>query len=273
MGISKNAFGRCDGRHRLGHPHRHARARRDAHPAARQRRHQRGMDFRQDPPHRRWFENAAPRPPLRARERQAARRVMGGGVCRHRRQGEGRQAGNNRRDRRRSRHGRRNVRAARPDGQAWLAQSRLPPGWLEAAPRIRARLLHLQRHHRGHRRGGCDHGDRVQPATRIARAQRPHPQALAQRRRAHRPDWRKGGFDLSLQLPGRRTGLVASVRGPRPRRQKGPDVDSRPRRLRPPRRRGRAGDGAQSLRLDGRDQGRLERILRASHRRSPGRRP
>ena len=61
-------------------PHRHARARGDAHPAARQRRRERGVDFRQDPPRGRRPAHAAPRPALYPRERAAAAGILVGGL-------------------------------------------------------------------------------------------------------------------------------------------------------------------------------------------------
>ena len=72
------------------HPHRYPRQRGDAHPAAHQRRHQRGMDFRQDPPRRRRLAHAAARSALRARERQAAPGDLERGVQRHRRESRAR---------------------------------------------------------------------------------------------------------------------------------------------------------------------------------------
>ncbi len=50
MGAQQDGIDRRDGRARLGDPRRFARPRGDAHPAARQRRRERGMDFRQDAP-------------------------------------------------------------------------------------------------------------------------------------------------------------------------------------------------------------------------------
>ena len=67
----QDRVGRRDGRARLGDPHRLARPRSGAHPAARQRGDQRGVDFRQDPPRRRRPQDPAARPALRARRRQA----------------------------------------------------------------------------------------------------------------------------------------------------------------------------------------------------------
>ena len=64
VGAQQDRVDRRDGRARLGDPHRHARTRGDAHPAAHQRRRERGMDFRQDPPRRRWAAHAAARSAL-----------------------------------------------------------------------------------------------------------------------------------------------------------------------------------------------------------------
>src|SRR6266705_27742 len=50
MGAQQDRVDRRDGCAQLGDPHRHARARGDAHPATRERGCERGVDFRQDPP-------------------------------------------------------------------------------------------------------------------------------------------------------------------------------------------------------------------------------
>ena len=65
--LNKTAVDRRDGRARLGDPHRHARTRGDAHPAAHQRRRERGVDFRQDAPRGRRPAHAAARPALHPR--------------------------------------------------------------------------------------------------------------------------------------------------------------------------------------------------------------
>ena len=72
VGTGQDRIDRRDGCARLRDPHRYARPRGDAHPAARQRRRERGVDFRQDAPRRRWPADAAARPALCARERPAA---------------------------------------------------------------------------------------------------------------------------------------------------------------------------------------------------------
>ena len=141
---------------------------------------ERGVDFRQDAPDRRRSEDAAPRPPLYARERPAASGLLAGGVRRHRRQGEGDVA-------------RRSIGALVGDlaaveemfalkllmRAAWLAESRLPPGRREARSEIRPRLLSLQRDDRGHRGGRRAAHHRRQSAQGSAGSQRAHPQALA----------------------------------------------------------------------------------------------
>ena len=72
LGADQDGIDRRDGCARLRHSRRHARPRGHAHPAARQRRHQRRMDFRQNPPRRRRLAHAAPRSALRSRERPAS---------------------------------------------------------------------------------------------------------------------------------------------------------------------------------------------------------
>ena len=73
VGADQDRIDRRDGCARLGDPHRHPRARGHAHPAARQRRRERGMDFRQDPACGRWPAHPAARPALHPRGRAAAR--------------------------------------------------------------------------------------------------------------------------------------------------------------------------------------------------------
>ncbi len=77
VGIRQDRIGRRDGRARLGDPGRLARSRGGAHPSARQRRDQRGVDLRQDPPHRRRPQDPAARPALCAGRRQAEGRRAG----------------------------------------------------------------------------------------------------------------------------------------------------------------------------------------------------
>ncbi len=102
---------------------------------------------------------------------------------------------------------------------AWRRCSRCRRSWARSAaptstaartapsstPR-RARLLPLQCHRRRHRAGGRAAHRRLQPAPRVAGAQRAHPQALAARRVSHRRGGRAGGPDLPLQLSRRRPG-------------------------------------------------------------------
>ena len=118
VGARQDAIDRRDGRARLRHPHRHARARGDAHPAAHQRRRERGMDFRQDAPRRRRPAHAAARSALCARQWPPAAGVLERGLRRHRRQGEGEQARAHRRARGRSCGRRGDVRAQGADGRA-----------------------------------------------------------------------------------------------------------------------------------------------------------
>ena len=89
MGVQQDRVGRRDGRARLRDPRRRARPRSDPHPAARQRSDQRGVDFRQDPPCRRWAQGPAPRQALCARRGQAHARELAAGVRRDRRQDQG----------------------------------------------------------------------------------------------------------------------------------------------------------------------------------------
>ena len=118
VGARQDRIDRRHGRARLRHPHRHARPRGDAHPAARQRRRERGMDFRQDAPRGRRAAHAAARSALCARERPAAPGDLERGVRGHRRQGRARQRQAHRRDRRRSRRGRGDVCAQGSDDAA-----------------------------------------------------------------------------------------------------------------------------------------------------------
>ena len=86
LGAEQDRVDRRDGRARLGDPRRHARARGDAHPAARQRGRERGVDFRQDPPRRRRPARAAARPALYPRRTGGcAPASWRGGVRGHRR--------------------------------------------------------------------------------------------------------------------------------------------------------------------------------------------
>ena len=154
------------------------------------------------------------------------------GVRRDRRQGEGGNPAEHRGDRRRSRERRGDVRAQGSDGQARLAKRRLPPGRFEAPSEIRPRLLYLQFDDRRHRSGGRHPDHRLQSASRGAGAQRAHPQALAEGRRAHGRDRRAGRPDLQVQLPRRRAGDPRPGRGKAGRGNDEADVHRRRRRLR-----------------------------------------
>ena len=134
------------------HPHRYARPRGHAHPAAHQRRHQRGVDFRQDAPCRRWAAHAAARSALCARERQACVRRPGTRPSpRSPPKSSKANAEAHRRDRRRSRRGRGNFRAQGFDDAARRRQSRLPAGWLGARSGLGPGELSVQCDHRRHR--------------------------------------------------------------------------------------------------------------------------
>ena len=124
LGTGQDAVGRRHGRRWLRDPGRYPRPRGDAHPAARQRGRERGVDFRQDPPRRRRPAHAAARPALYQGERQASRRLMAGSVCRDRGQGRRHPRHADRRHRRRSRRRRRHVRDEGTAGQMRLDQSR-----------------------------------------------------------------------------------------------------------------------------------------------------
>ena len=87
VGARQDPVDRRHGRRRFGDPDRHPRPRGDADPAARQRGGERGVDFRQDPSHRRRSAHPAARSALYPGRRPAPRGVLGGGVRRDR--GEG----------------------------------------------------------------------------------------------------------------------------------------------------------------------------------------
>ena len=114
VGADEDRDHRRDGCARLGDPRRHPRPRGDAHPAARQRGRERGVDFRQDPPRGRRPAHAAARPALCPRGRPAACRRPG--PRRSRRSPPRCKAPTpepHRRDRRRSRGGRGDVSRSR----------------------------------------------------------------------------------------------------------------------------------------------------------------
>jgi hypothetical protein len=89
VGIAQDRNHRRDGRGRLSHPCRCARARSDARAAASQRRGQRGVDLRQDPFHLGRASFATSGQALYPRKRQAARSQLGRGVRTDCRQAEG----------------------------------------------------------------------------------------------------------------------------------------------------------------------------------------
>ena len=214
VGADQDRIDRRDGRGRLGDPRRRARPRGDAHPAARQRGRERGVDFRQDAPRRRRPAHPAARPALCPRERPAAAGVLERGVRRHRRARStattperiGAIAGDLC-----ARRG--DVRAQGADGAARQPQSRLPPGRRGARSVGGPRELPVQRHHRRHRAGRRAPDRRRQSAPRGGGAQRAHPQALARRQVPDRADRRAGRPDLRLRLSRRRSGDAGRAGG------------------------------------------------------------
>ena len=205
VGADEDRNHRRDGCARLGHPRRCARPRGDAHPAAHQRRRERGVDFRQDPACRRWPARAAARPALHPRERPARPGDLGAGVRGDRRQGRRDEARADRRHCRRPRRRRGDVCA---EGPADAARQQEPRDAGRRGIRSGAGPgdLPLQRHHRRHRARRCAADRRLQSAPRGGGAQRPHPQALARRQVPDRADRRAGRSDLSLRLSRRRSG-------------------------------------------------------------------
>ena len=210
VGIRQDRVGRRHGCAGLCDSRGLARTRDRAHLAARQRRHQRGMDFRQNAAYCRRIEDAAARSSICACRRPAQARELGGGLHRGRRESRGGFAVPGRRDRRRPGDGRRNVRAQIAFRQAWLGQHRLPAGWLEIASKIRARVLSFQFDDRWRRPSGRHFHRRLEPAPRGGGSQRAHPQAVAQGRRADRRDRRQGRSDVRLPLPRGRTGHASA---------------------------------------------------------------
>ena len=206
VGVEQDRVDRRHGRGRLRHPHRYPRARGHAHPAARQRRRERGMDFRQDPPCGRRTAHPAPRPALHSRERAVASGLLARRLRRHRRQGQRYGCQAHRRHRRRSRRGRGNLRAQGFDDAAGRRQSRLPAGRCRARPEMGEGVLSLQRRHCRDREGRCAAARRLQSAPGSGHRQRPHPQALAHGGFPHRLHRRAGRPHLSLRLSRRRAG-------------------------------------------------------------------
>ena len=111
-----------------------------------------------------------------------------------------------RRDRRRSRGGRGDVRAQGPDDAARRREPRLPAGRRGARSEMGQGDLSVQRHHRRHREGRRAADRRRQSAPGSAGAQRAHPQALARRQFPDRPDRRERRSHLSVRLSRRRAG-------------------------------------------------------------------
>ena len=208
MGAGQDRVGRCHGRGRLGYPHRYARARGHAHPSARQRRCERGVDFRQDPPRRRRPARPAPRPTLRSRGRPALSSLVAGCIRCHRREGQADQPEAYGCHCRRSRSSRGNLRAQGPDDAARGRQPRLPAGWCRGRSKMGEGELPLQRDHFRHRESRRIADRRLQSAARGRRAQRTYPQALAHRCDSHRHDRRAGRISPIL--------TTISARGRRP---------------------------------------------------------
>ncbi len=179
LGADQDALDRHDGRARQRHPRRCARARGHAHPAPRQRRHQRGVDLGQGAPCVGRLAHPAARPPLCQAERHAREGHLERGVRHHRRQAQGARRRALRRDRRRPRRRRGDVRAEAAKRAARLAQYRLPPGRRGARSGARARHLPVQLDHRRHRQGRRDPAYRDRSAPRSAGLECPHPQARA----------------------------------------------------------------------------------------------
>ena len=181
------------------------RARGGAHPAAQQRRRERGVDLRQDAARRRRPAHPAPRPALRAQERPAGAGELGRGAGAGGRQAQGDAAGPDRRHRRRPGGRRGDVRAQGPAGRG-SACSNLDcrQDGAKLDPALGRASYLFNSHHRGHRAGRCHPAGRHQPAPRSGRAQRAHPQALAAGRARRGADRRAGRSHLPLRLPGRR---------------------------------------------------------------------
>ena len=179
MGAHQDAVDRRHGRARQRHSRRCARARSDAHPAARERCHQRGMDLRQGAPCLGRAAHPAARPALCAKAGEARSGELGRGLSRHRREAERARRLALCRNCRRPGRRRGDVRAQAPDATARLAEYRLPPGRRCTRSRARTSDLSFQLHHRRHRPGRCDPSRRHRSAPRGARAECAHPQALA----------------------------------------------------------------------------------------------
>ena len=228
VGAQQDRVNRRDGRGRLSDPHRHPRARGHAHPAARQRRRERGVDFRQDPPRGRRLAHAAPRPALYPGGRPPGAGDLVGRVRRRRRQGQGGARQPHRRHRRRASGGRGDLCTQGSDDAARRRQSRLPAGRRRARSAPGPGELPVQCDDRRHRAGRRAADRRRQSAPGSGGAQRPHPQALAHGQFPDRADRRADRSHLSLRVPrrrrrdiGRRRGRHASVRRQAARQPRG----------------------------------------------------
>ena len=186
VGAHQDRIDRRHGCGRVGDPGRFPGPRGDAHPAARQRGGERGVDFRQDPLHLGRAALAAARPALRQAGRQALAGKLAGSLCGDPRSRRQDRSGPHRRHCRRPRRGRGDVCAEAADAIARLGQHRLPPGWRCARSEIRPRQLCLQPDHRRHRACRRNSHRRRKSALRGFSAQCAHPQALARRQCAGR---------------------------------------------------------------------------------------
>ena len=185
VGAAQDREHRRDGCGGLGHPRRHARARGGAHPAAQQRRRERGVDLRQDAPRgRRPAAPSASTGPTSARtagwSRRAGTRRWRWSPPSSRRASRSASAPSPATSRAPRRCSRSRTCSARLGSQ----EHRLPAGRRQARSQARARQLPVQHHHRGHRAGRRDPAGRHQSAARGGGPQRPHPQALAPGRRS-----------------------------------------------------------------------------------------
>ena len=115
--------------------------------------------------------------------------------ARHRGQGRPHRRQADRRDRRRSRRGRGDVRAEGAAGEVRLHQSG-GAGRRRLRSQGRPRVLHLQSDHCRHRAGRRAADRRLEPAQGSGGSQRAHPQALAHRPAQDRRDRRQGRSDL-----------------------------------------------------------------------------
>ena len=183
---------------RLFHQRRRARHRRAARPAAQQRRRQRGVDLRQDALCLRWPADAASRPSVCARRRQAAPGELGRGADARCREADRGGARAHRRHSRRPRRCRGDVCTQGSLRPSRRQEPRLPAGRRQAQSGAGSRQLSVQHHHRRHRTGRRHPARRHQSASRGGGAQRAHPQALAPGRPQGRRHRRAGATHLRL---------------------------------------------------------------------------